>query len=512
MTQPAIDYAARGWAVFACLPRSKEPATPHGFKDASKDPAKVAEQFARMPSANIGIATGAASGVWVLDIDPRNGGDESIRKLAADGRELGETLIAITGGGGLHYFYRVNGAPVRCRSNLWPGVDVKGDGGYIVAPGSIHPSGESYEWMNEKPIVDAPDWLLQAVTVEPAKPEPKPIKVSSGDTSKTLAALLQIKTTDKADGSRRLYTAACRCVEHGLSDADALAAIRAYSLVRPFPRDWTDAQIIQRIRDAEAKVTRGAAMITESPTPRVNTPQHFPVDVLPEPVRSFVKEASKAIGCDTSYAALPLLSALAACIGNTRRIQLKRAWTEPPILWTAIVGESGTLKSPPFRLAMKPIRKRQGEALKRQETAMAEYEIASAQYEKAYAEWKRKKSTYDQPPTKPEPPHAERIIVSDVTVEGLVPILLDNPRGLLLGRDELSGWIGSFDRYVGNKGGADAAHWLSMHNAESIIVDRKTGTPRTIFVPSASVCVCGTIQPRILERVIGDHWCPVNGF
>jgi hypothetical protein len=90
-------------------------------------------------------------------------------------------------------------------------------------------------------------------------------------------------------------------------------------------------------------------------------------------------------------------------------------------------------------------------------------------------------------------------------VEALAPILQENPRGVLLARDELAGWIGSFDRYAstGGKSRADAANWLSMFNAESVIVDRKTGIPRTIHVPSAAVCITGGIQPGILRRVLG---------
>jgi hypothetical protein len=101
-------------------------------------------------------------------------------------------------------------------------------------------------------------------------------------------------------------------------------------------------------------------------------------------------------------------------------------------------------------------------------------------------------------------PQAERFILSDTTVEALAPILQANPRGLLLARDELAGWIGSFDRYSGKgKAGADSSNWLSMFNAESIIVDRKTGIPRTIHVPQAAVCVSGGIQPGILQRALG---------
>src|SRR3970282_2004204 len=102
----------------------------------------------------------------------------------------------------------------------------------------------------------------------------------------------------------------------------------------------------------------------------------------------------------------------------------------------------------------------------------------------------------------PMSPEADRCVVSDTTVEALAPLLLANPRGLLLARDELAGWIGSFDRYAGGKGGADPAHWLSIHNGESIVMDRKTGIRPTIFVPQAYVSVCGGIQPAILHRAL----------
>jgi hypothetical protein len=230
----------------------------------------------------------------------------------------------------------------------------------------------------------------------------------------------------------------------------------------------------------------------------------FPVDALPDPIRGFVDAGSRAIGCDPSYLALPLLTAIAAAIGNTRRLELKRGWSAPPILWGAIVGESGTAKTPAFKLVMRPIRERQRKALERHAEEIKEYEADLARWEKEMAAWKRDKDAASDPPPKPDPPQAERFIVSDTTVEALAPIHLANPRGLLLARDELAGWIGSFDRYAGKgRAGADSANWLSMFNAESIIVDRKTGIPRTIHVPQAAVCVSGGIQPAILKRALG---------
>ena len=236
----------------------------------------------------------------------------------------------------------------------------------------------------------------------------------------------------------------------------------------------------------------------------------FPTDALPEPIRGFVSAGAKAIGCDASYLALPVLTVLAAAIGNARRLRIKRSWEACSIIWAAVVGESGTSKTPPFKLAMKPILARQGEALRQFDEAFEEYQLRLQEYERELTDWRRLKRNERaglEPPTKPDPPEAHRCIVSDATVESLAPLLLANPRGLLLARDELSGWIGSFDRYSGGKGGGDAANWLSMFNAGSITVDRKTGDKKTIFVPSASVSICGGIQPAVLQRSFGREHC-----
>jgi hypothetical protein len=220
-------------------------------------------------------------------------------------------------------------------------------------------------------------------------------------------------------------------------------------------------------------------------------------------MRGFVETSAKAIGCDASYLALPMLTVIASAIGNTRRIQLKRGWTAPAIIWTAIVGESGTAKTPAFKLVMQPIRDRQAKSLRLYDEALQQYEADLTNYDKALSIWKRDKKTDDPAPTKPDPPQASRYVVSDTTVEALAPLLWENPRGLIMARDELAGWFGSFDRYANGKSGADAAHWLSMHNGESIVVDRKTGSPRTINVAQASVSVTGGIQPVILHRALG---------
>lgn len=312
-----------------------------------------------------------------------------------------------------------------------------------------------------------------------------------------------------ADDVARLATAA---------GAKSVRVVRLVELWAGMPEGGDMADLVEHhggdvdpIRaEVEALTDKTDADTVTPDAPAVPAFTPFPADVLPEPIRGFVTEAAKAIGCDASYIALPLLSGLASAIGNTHRIALKRGWTEPAIVWTAIVGESGTMKTPAFKLAMKAIRKAQADAFKEYEAARAEWEAQHLRYEAELTGWKRQAAKghgdAGDPPEKPAPPIARRYIVSDTTTEALAPILLGNPRGVLLARDELAGWLGSFDRYAkAGKAGADSAHWLSMHNGEAMTIDRKTGIPPTIHVPSASVSITGGIQPGILSRALGQE-------
>ncbi len=226
----------------------------------------------------------------------------------------------------------------------------------------------------------------------------------------------------------------------------------------------------------------------------------FPTTALPEPLRSFVGESSRAIGCDPAFVALPLLAETASAIGNTRRVRLKRGWYEPSIIWAAILGESGSLKSPAVEAAMKVVWDLQTKALQEYEEAVKDYERQKLEYDKEVAQWKKEKGG-DPPPKKPEEPIAHRYYCADTTVEALATILRENWRGVLLIRDELSGWLRGFNQYKQGKG-ADTAHWLEMHGGRPMLIDRKTGAKKIIHVPMASVSITGGIQPPTLKRCL----------
>jgi hypothetical protein len=153
-----------------CSSPGKHPKTRAGVKDATIDKRTVIEWWKRWPTANIGIATGMVSGLLVLDIDPRHGGDDSLDALIDQHGPLPDTVEVTTGGSGRHiYFRHPDGHHVEnSNGSLGQGLDVRSEGGYVVAPPSIHQSGGRYEWElsshpDETPRAAPPHWLITSV-------------------------------------------------------------------------------------------------------------------------------------------------------------------------------------------------------------------------------------------------------------------------------------------------------------------------------------------------------------
>lgn len=220
----------------------------------------------------------------------------------------------------------------------------------------------------------------------------------------------------------------------------------------------------------------------------------FPVELLPEPMREFVEHEAVALDCDPAFVAVPTLVTAAGAIGLSRWIELKATWREPCIVWAAIVAPSGSMKSPALAEAVAPLRELQERAFAEYDRAVTDYEEASRLYEAAQR--KRESLTL----AKPVAPARTRFILSDTTMEAIAPILRDNPRGVLLVRDELGGWFRGFDQYRPGGRGGDAAGWCELFHGRAITVDRCTRP--TLYVPSGGVSVVGTVQVNTLALLL----------
>lgn len=227
----------------------------------------------------------------------------------------------------------------------------------------------------------------------------------------------------------------------------------------------------------------------------------FPVRLLPPSVRDFAASAARGFGCDPAMIATPLLSVLAASIGNARAFRAGPDWTEPAILWTAVIADSGQKKSPSFDAALSFFHAIDREHYQEYTRATARYEIDLERHEAAK---KSRKADPDAPAAKPERPVCQTLLVGDATAEALAERLEENPRGVLSAHDELAGVFKNFDAYRGGRGG-DVERMLSLYGARPLRIDRKTAARKTVRIERASVSFTGGIQPEIFRKLLAKN-------
>ena len=254
------------------------------------------------------------------------------------------------------------------------------------------------------------------------------------------------------------------------------------------------------------KHTKQKSLVVPAPDwpGRYGKPQTFPVNVFPPAIRSFVRAVAESVQSGPCIPALTLLTVAGAAIGTTRRFDFRPDWGAFPLLYSAIVGESGTGKSPAMGKVLAPVYGAQN----------VEIDDAKGYRELYDAELDRRRQE-DPNVTRldgwrsPESVSPRRYIVSDSTMEALVKIHAENPRGMLYYRDEFASWVKSMDAYRGGKGG-DRQQWLSIYDSLPIIKDRATGPDRksngtSIHVPRGFVAVLGSIQPSVIPELASKH-------
>jgi len=251
----ALHYAGERWAVLPlhsrtsagacscgkadCPSPAKHPRVPNGLNDASSDPKDVRAWWGRWPAANVGVRTGAASGIVVVDVDSYRGGEDGLAELQQEHGPLPETLTANTGGGGRHlvYAHPGPGCEVRNKAGLAQGVDLRGDGGYIVAPPSVHVTGGMYAWVEPRAaIAPLPAWLREPRRDKPAERALPPISDASEHPWVKAAfegELDELRRAQQGTRNHQLNQAAFnlgQLVPHALSRSDVEAALHTTAI------------------------------------------------------------------------------------------------------------------------------------------------------------------------------------------------------------------------------------------------------------------------------------------
>ena len=222
----------------------------------------------------------------------------------------------------------------------------------------------------------------------------------------------------------------------------------------------------------------------------------FPIESLPTVLKEFVVAHVESMGCPVEYLLLPMLGTLAAAIGNTFKVEVRPGWIEACIIWTLLVGRSGTMKSIGQSKAVSPLERLQSTAYVEHKDEMLNYEVELDEWKSANA--KKKKNAAIERVPEPKKPTLKRMVASDATMEALGIILSENPRGILLNRDEGTGWFESLNQY--KSGGDDSSKLLELFRGEPLTIDRVTRG--TLRVNSPFVSFAGTIQPSSLRRVM----------
>lgn len=253
------QWATKKWAVFpchsvvkgectcgraSCKAPGKHPRTSNGVRAATSNLEQLRAWLSRWPDANWALATGSPSGVWVLDIDvkPDKDGKASLEAWLTKTRaEIPATLVVETGGGGWHYYWVESG--LGNRTNVLPGVDVRGEGGYVLLPGSTHISGKSYRIASDKQPAHADRQLVELARGASSAPTPPVTATGSlldpipegerDDTLFRMACSLRRKLSDDRQAIETLVVA--RALASGFSESDALRKVE-----QAFKQDHSD--------------------------------------------------------------------------------------------------------------------------------------------------------------------------------------------------------------------------------------------------------------------------------
>lgn len=217
----------------------------------------------------------------------------------------------------------------------------------------------------------------------------------------------------------------------------------------------------------------------------------FPLCVFPVIIQSLVKDLMLDPVFSLNYLGATLLFAVSVAIGNSRELVISEGWHEKAMLYMALLGDTGAVKTPHIKFALKPI-----------------YNIDNyylPQYAAQLREWRRMPSDRRCEKEKPIP---KQLCFKDFTLESLMSSMTKSPHGLVVLSDELNGWISSFNRY--RQGGGDLEQWLSIFSGVPITINRKTQDD-ILHIPNPFVGVLGGLQPDILPKVFsGDKMD--NGF
>jgi Protein of unknown function (DUF3987)/Bifunctional DNA primase/polymerase, N-terminal len=591
----ALDLAAVHVPVFPAGP-DKRPLLAGWQKKASTEAEQIRKWWRIYPDALPAIPVGRV-GLIVIDCDRHPGGSDGIesfnRLVRTNGGNLADVPMTKTARGGAHLFFKQpkREALGNGRGELPDGIDVRGVGGFVIAPGA-ESDGKRWQSANGRPsladafktgtIPELPQWLADII-----RPNRKPNSDALDEYARTAFS----KTVEATEGSRgQAYAAAA--LDGAAAELSAtpngkrneMLNAMAFRFGRMIARDWVDEKTVteallgacdgnkylrehghratmktiesgieagrkephpdlpdrepssgddgtalsdlsdlcaigdakQRTGDEQQARGRKAETGTwEEPDwalldDRRGDLPDFPVEALPASLRGWLLRAVRGAAVTPGHVAVPLLGIASSLIGTARRVRACRSWSEPLTMWVAVVGFSGTGKTPGMDVTRRVLsliergRKQKIAELQREhETRAQKAKAEKKKWEKAVTD--AIENNVPAPPkptgaTEPGPFVAPRLCLSDSTIERLAVLLEARPQGLAFVADELARLFLNMRRY---SNGQDNEFWLEAWNGKNFVVERQGRPP--VVLDYLLVGVIGGFQPDKLARAFeGD--------
>ncbi len=498
--QAARDYVANGFSVIPVLPHGKKPAFSwKEYQQRLPHDEELVGWFGNGTQYNIGIVTGDVSGLAVVDLD-----SGQAVAFAKDHNIQPSPMVKT--GRGFHVYYKTKDGirNFQQRDDL-PDIDLRAEGGYVVAPPSVHESGRSYEWvkgreLGEVEMAELPAWVLAEKPEEKRAVKELYHGVENGGRNKALARLVGSWIND--GGSLEEIIEQAQVWNTGNSNPLPSGEVeRTVQSISERHHDWPEPQPI---------------------TMDLYKVHPLPMEILPIPFQSWIKDVAHRMQCPPDYVAMAALTLTGSIIGTRCGIRPKQNddWLVIPNLWGGVVGPPSSLKSPAISEGLKPLARLEAEAQRKFENEENKFQVDLIEYQAnrkrletevgkvASGKGKRSMDSIKNELLEleePDKPTKARYKTNDSTIEKLSELLNENPAGLLMFRDELVGLLASWDK-PGRE--SDRAFYLESWNGDLSHDTDRIGRGST-HTEHLCLSLFGGIQP---QKLISYLYKSMNGY
>jgi hypothetical protein len=509
----ALEYVARGWAPIPIPAREKNP-NRRGWQNERYTPETIPAAFGH--AGGIGLLCGEPSG-GLLDVDP----DTAEGAAAWSFYRIPTDRSHSRQGGFQHDWFYGDIVPQQIEKLCDPSgqclIELRSTGGQTVVPPSLHPTGAPLEWTAAGQPARVSTAALQRAVRCAGAAAMLARRWPDGarhDGALALAGMLLRGGMAQGDAERFVGVAARVAGDDEWQDRvravrDTAAAIAAGKPATGAPR------LVEVLRDGDQVVGRLREWLELRDTVSVEDDSP-PLDLwgstlagvpaldlstLPPVIGEFAADVAARHGCDAALVALPALGVCAGAIDDRHQVQPRQhdtEWRVSARLWPIGIADVGGGKSPALREAIRPLREIDRRLAEEDRAPLQRHALAVRIYNRDIEKWIRGGGQGPQPSEPPRPPERRRV-VEDVTTEALSAVLVDNPGGVLIAVDELSGLLGSFDAYRPAGVGKDQPLYLELYEGGPKQIDRvKRGK---VFVPNWGASLVGGIQPERLRKL-----------